>query len=115
MKLMCAASLAHHGLLYSVARLDLRDVDLSPVPAQHLASLASCVTRELSIRNVSGCDMVSILTSVKCQELHIRWQSLGREETKALVQAMETRVEKLILGEMVTLDPEALDEYRLVI
>ena len=113
---ICGLSLAHHGLLGSGFRfMTLDNVDLSPVPTQHMASLVSCVTDELGIWNVSGCDMVSILTSVKCQELHIRWQSLGREETKALVQAMETRVEKLILGEMVTLDPEALDEYRLVI
>ena len=42
----------------------LLDVDLSPVPAQHLASLALCVTFRLSIRNVSGCDLVSILTSL---------------------------------------------------
>ena len=46
-ELMCAATLAHHGLLGSVKMMALFDVDLSPVPAQHLASLASCVTGKL--------------------------------------------------------------------
>ena len=66
MELMCGASLAHHGLLYSVVELNLWDVDLSPVPEQHLASLVSCVTSELSIQNVIGCDLVSLLSSLKC-------------------------------------------------
>ena len=72
---MCSAKLAHHGLLGSVK---------SPVPAQRLASLASCVTWDLHINNVTGCDLVSLLSlGPKCQELYIR-QSLGREETLAL-------------------------------
>ena len=109
-ELMCAASLAHHGLLKSLEELCLMDVDLSAVPAQHLASLASCVT-SLYIQNVSGCDLVSILTSLKCQELTITSQSLGREETQALVQAMESGVKKVTLSDGVTLDMEALAEY----
>ena len=107
--LLCSASLAHHGLLSSVRKMTLCDVNLSPVPAQHLASLASCVTSDLHIQNVSGCNLVSILTSVKCKRLGI--YSLGREETKALVQAMESGVEEVMLGGRVTLDIEALTEY----
>ena len=107
----CAASLAHHGLLGSVRDLDLILVDLSPVPAQHLASLASCVTRRLNIEKVSGCDLVSLLSSLKCGNLTIYDQSLGREETQALVQAMESRVEKVELGNEVTLDIDTLIEY----
>merc|ERR1711971_1344301 len=68
-KLMCAASLAHYGLLYSVARLVLRYVGLSRVPAQQLASLTSRVTSELIIRNVSGGYLVSLLSSLKCKWL----------------------------------------------
>ena len=65
--LMCGASLAHQGLLGNVyrLRLGLCDVDLSPVPAQHLASLISCVTKRLRIQNLSGSDLVSVLTSLK--------------------------------------------------
>jgi len=93
--------------------LVLCNVDLSPVPAHHLASLASCVTSTLCIRNVSGCDLGTLLTFIKCQRLQIKRQSLGREETQALVQAMESHVEKVELGfgDSVTLDIEALTEY----
>ena len=44
-EIRAAASLAHHGLLGSVFEMWLRDVDLTSVPAEHLASLASCVTQ----------------------------------------------------------------------
>ena len=120
LRVICMASLAHHGLLGSVNMLSLGFVDLSPVPTQHLVSLASCVTRYLCINEVSGCDLVSLLKSVKCRILHIRRQTLGRELTQALVQAMESRVEKLRLCEFVRLgdkkgegkvDIEALTEY----
>ena len=115
---LCYASLAHHGLLDAVDNLELHD-DLSFVPAQHLASLVSCVTKVVSIKNVRGCDLVSIFTSLKCDRLVINNQSLGREETGALVQAMESGVRIVILGAMgdrerggeVTLDIGVLTEY----
>ena len=109
--LMCATSLAHHGLLSSTRMMTLLDVDLSPVPTQHLASLASCVTKGLLIENVSGCDLVSLYTSLKCTKLFITRQSLGREETQALVQAMESGVKEVRLRAGVTLDMKALAEY----
>ena len=108
--LECGASLAHHGLLGSVKKMTLRHVDRSSVYAQHLASLVSCVT-DLLIIDVSGCDLVSILTSLKCKKLKIRSQNLGREETQALVQAMESGVEEVRLCGEVTLDIESLTEY----
>ena len=76
-----------------------------------MASLASCVTSELIINNVSGCDLVSILTSLKCNWLLLCRQRLGREETQALVQAMESRVWRVSLESEVTLDIETLTEY----
>jgi len=108
---MCGASLAHHGLLGSVNYLNLDDVDLRPVPDQHLASLASYVTSCFLISQVSGCDLVSLLTSLKCQELDMGLQSLGREETQALVEAMESGVERVLLWSEVTLDIETLTKY----
>ena len=108
---MCGASLAHHGLLYSVREMRLYNIDLSPVPAQHLASLVSLVFHVFCIKNVSGCDLVSLLTNLKCREVSIDNQSLGREETRALVRAMESHVEALDLSDDVTLDVEALAEY----
>ena len=69
------------------------------------------MTISLRIGNVSGCDLVSILTSLKCHQLYITWQSLRREETQALVQAMESGVKKVTLWPQVKLDMEVLTEY----
>ena len=110
-ELICGASMAHHDLLSYQVTLFLKNIDLTQVPAQHLASLASCVTFCLDIENVSGCDLVSILISLKCEQLCINRQSLGQEETQSLVQAMESSVEMMWLGAEVTLDIEALVEY----
>ena len=110
-ELMCSASLAHHGLFDSVKMMALRDFDLSSVPAKYLASLASRVTGILRIQNVIGCDLVSILTSLKCEFLIIGGQNLGRKETRALVWAMDAVVEEVELHREVTLDMEALAEY----
>ena len=107
----CAVSLAHHRLLGSVKDMGLRNVDLTSVPAEHLASLVSSVSWSVYIENVSGCDLVTILDSVKSRWLVIKDQSLGREETQALVQAMESRVEEVVLREGVTLDIRDLGEY----
>ena len=71
-EIICCASLAHHGLLGSVGIMKLLGIDLSQVPTQHLASLASCVTGDLFIQNVSGCDLVSLLSSNSAL-----WASLG--------------------------------------
>ena len=106
-----AASLAHQGLLGSVTSVSLCDVYPTSLPAEHLASLVSSVTRILLIENVSGCDLVNILDSVNCTELSISSQSLGSEETQALVRAMESRVEDVELGDGVTLEIRNLMEY----
>ena len=87
------------------------DVDLTSVPAEHLASLASCVTRRVIITDVSGCGLVTILDIVKIKELVIRYQRLGSEETQALVRAMESGVEEVELDDGVTLDIRDLMEY----
>ena len=89
----------------------LQNVDLTSVPAEHLASLVSSVTEWLGIRNVSGCDLVNILESVKSIRLAIFRQSLGSEETQALVWAMESRVGWVGLDREVTLDIRDLMEY----
>ena len=107
----CAASLAHHGLLGSVQGMWLSNVDLTSIPAQHLASLASSVMMWVGIEYVSGCGLVTILDSAKIKWLDIRHQSLGSEETQALVRAMEFGVEKVELHEEATLDIRDLMEY----
>ena len=107
-----AAILAYHGLFGSVEEMLLRDVDLASVPAEHLASLASCVTG-LVFLNSARCDIIPVLKSIKTRELNILDRSLSSEETRALVRAMETRVEVVGLGggEEVSLDIRALTQY----
>ena len=116
------ASLAHHGmldcsmnlLLGPVNFVSLRDVDLASVPAEHLASLTSCVTHNFEIENVSNCDIVNIFDHVTCLGLDISRQTLSCEETQALVRAMETRVRDVVLGHRggeVSLDITALTQY----
>ena len=93
--------------------LRLQNIDLSPVPIEHLESLAYCVTGDVLIKNVSGCQqIVSILKHIDCVS-HLRFsnQSLGREETQALVQAMESGVGDVALLRDVTLDIKAFTEY----
>ena len=120
----CAASLVHHGVLRSVRRIGLVRVDLTSVPTEHLASLVSsavslqaqtfprCSVRgSVTIKNVSGCDLVTILDSVKSKALSMGHQSLGSEETRALVRAMESRVEEVHLCSELTLDMRVLMEY----
>ena len=104
----CAASLAHHGLLSSVEEMRLCDVDLTSVPAEHLASLASCVTRCVYIWNISGCGLVTILDNVKSKVLWIISQSLGSEETQALVRAMESGVEIVKMNYKVYIQPPTI-------
>ena len=85
-----------------------RDVDLTSVPAEHLASN---MTWRVFIENVRGCGLVTILDNVNCERLVLSCQSLGSEETQALVWAMESRVERVQLQAEVTLDIRGLMEY----
>ena len=104
----CAASMAHPGWLGSVKDMGTRDVDLTSVPAEHLASN---MTWRVFIENVRGCGLVTILDNVNCERLVLSCQSLGSEETQALVWAMESRVERVQLQAEVTLDIRGLMEY----
>ena len=106
--------MAHHGLLDSVESLYLWNVDLASIPAEHLASLVSCVTECVDIINVSNCDIVTILDNIKCEQLRIEsLQNLKSEETRVLVRAMESRLEVVQLGGLgeVSLDMAALTQY----
>ena len=110
----CAASLAHHKLLGFVNNIWLLNVDLTSVPDEHLASLVSGVETNINIENISDCGLVSILDSVRSEWLSIsnpNNQSLDSEETRALVRAMESRVEKVRICDGVTLDIKEMIEY----
>ena len=113
----CSEALAHHGLLGAVDYVTLVDVDrdklvdLSTIPAHHLVSLISSATRGVMIDHVTGCDLVSLIDSLKCKKLTIiLLRTLGMEETQALLRAMESRVEVVDLS-LVEIDIEALTKY----
>ena len=108
------ASLAHQRLLGRVPKLVLRDVDLTSVPAKHLASLAASVWWSVEIRNVSGCDLVTILDNIRIQDLFISRQRLSSKETEALLQALVSNVQRVWqvrLDIMVILDNTILIMY----
>ena len=105
-------------MLDSVEDMKLQDVDLASVPAEHLASLTSRVTSSFYIRNVSNFDMINILDNLKCtilgiceQSFDLRNNETSSEETRALVRAMESRVERVWLDMGVILDIMALTQY----
>ena len=107
----CAAILAHKGILVPET-LELVNVNLASIPVHHLTALISSVTGEVHIHGVSGCDLVTILDSIRCRYLYllVAKQSLGTEETEAMVKAMETYLERLDLyGDVV--DVETLNKY----
>ena len=95
------ASMAHHGLLGFFESIVLKDLDLRSVPSDQLAPLFSNVTRRVDFWNISGCG--PFMDILKCDVVGVFGQSLGIEETRALVQAMETRVRMITLGGCVTL------------
>ena len=108
----CAATLAYRGWIRDLDNIWLQEIDLSTVSIQHLISLLSSVKRTVNIGyEVTGLDLVTILDSLQCQEIRLGCERLGREETQALVRAMESRVEKVFLYNEIELDMEALAEY----
>ena len=87
-----SANLANKGLLGSVGEIHLRDIDLSSVPPDHLASLASCVVNDAHIGIVKGCSLVGFLDSLKCTNLILHWRiRAGTKEFHALNRATESR------------------------
>ena len=111
-----AASLAYYGRLKPVEHLQLKNVNLSKVSTEKMASLASSVEEYVYINNVNVCGLASILDQVKCNKLEITDQGLASEEIEALLRAMETRVDEVVIGFCVALKPgldyiKALTKY----
>ena len=106
----CAGILAHEGLLRPEMWMSLRDINLSSIPAEHMAALVSNVTEEVCVwESVIGCDLVTIINSVNIRSTFIGLPTLNNDEVHALARAMETRVEKVRLE--LTLMPEVLAIY----
>jgi len=111
------AVLAQNGLITQLNKeLFLRDRSLTTVTTPHLTSLIACVAEYVHIYNLSDC-LDTILDSVNCLQLSISRQILSSDETKALVQAMESRLERVRLGigiygtGNVTIDIDVLTKY----
>ena len=108
-----AAALASRGQLGTVRRLRLVSLPLSSVPALELGSLARCVRGvdyHLDIDGVTG-DLAPLLDNINCTSLSVRNMGLSTADTRALVAAMASRVQEVVLGGDVTLDMETLARY----
>ena len=105
----CGAALATLGHITQVLGLLLRDLDISPVPAEDLSSLVKC-SDAVIIDRVTG-DLSPVLSSFDGLSLAIANMSLSTADTQQLVAAMDTRVEWVRLGGDVTLDMDTLAQY----
>ena len=102
-----AALLAWEGYLTSVKYMNIRNMDISDIPCDQMAKLASIVTDRVVIWNIThNLDLSSILVSVQLDDMELR-----ETETRALVTAMRDRVERVWLCEGVTFDIEELCQY----
>ena len=107
-----AAALASRGQVGTVRRLRLVSLPLSSVPAPELGSLARCVRGvdyHLDIDGVTG-NLAPLLDNINCTSLSVRNMGLTTADTRALVAAMASRVQEVVLGD-VTLDMETLARY----
>ena len=114
----CAAALSTHGALTQAHRLNiaevktmnLRELDISTIPAEEVANLTQCIRESVEINNVHG-DLSPVLSNVKCDVLRISKATLSTAETQSLVTAMVSGVEKVELGRGVAVDMETLALY----
>ena len=90
-----AASFIHHGYITEVKNMRLVDINLSEAHASSLADVN--VTDYVFINNV-GSNIAPILSRIKCKWLSVWTMRLSSEDTAALVQGMQTSVERVRLG-----------------
>ena len=110
-ELKTAAQLAQEGYLSSVKHMYIMDMNISEIPSDKIAKLASIVTDSVIIANITNPTQLGpILSSVQSKELFLVDMSLSEKNTRALVTAM-TRVQEVTLLSDVTLDPELLSAY----
>ena len=90
------ATFIFYGYITEVKSMWLRNIDLSEVV--HASSLADVtVADSVQIINVSG-NIAPIISRITCPVLHTSRMRLSTEDTAALVQGMQTNVEKVQLG-----------------
>ena len=107
-----AALLAQEGYLTSVKYMDIRNMNTSEIPVDHMGKLASIVTERVIISNMTPASQLgSILANVQCSVLSLAKMDLSEADTRALVTAMSHRLERVDLHYHITLDLEALTAY----
>ena len=90
------ANLVSYGVIDSIQHLKL-EFRHDPL-GNYLQELIPCVTGTLDLCNLIKChDLTTLLDGVHCKVLDLATEKLNHEETEALVRAMRSRVEKLIL------------------
>ena len=99
--------MAKMGILTSLEKMWLQDIDISSIPSDNMAALSSVVTDCVCIDNVTG-NIQTILANVKCRELVIRDVNLDHDETECLLEAMRNNMEEVWLYMNVSLDINAL-------
>ena len=106
--LFSAASFIHHNYITEVERMLLENIK----EVVNVSSLADVnVTDCVYITNVSG-NIAPILSRIKCKCLCISKMMLSTEDTAALVQGMQTSLERVRLGDdLVELDMDTLLTY----
>ena len=99
------------GLLTSVESMKLFNIDISSIPEENMSALCSVVTDYVRIYNVTG-DVIPVLNSLQqCRELRIGGMTLDTDATRAMVTAMTHGVERVALGEWVSLEISVLTQY----
>jgi len=96
-EVLTAATLSKADHLTSVRWMVLKNIDISRIPPDSLASLATRVSWRVDIDNVTG-DLTTIVGNIKCEWLWISNQNLSSEVTQCLVTAMRDNVEVVRLG-----------------
>ena len=95
-ELLEAARLAQQSVLTNVKCMTLKNIDVSRIPHDNLASLSSIVTDVVWIDTVTE-NISAILENFKCRVLHIYNQTLCSDTTLCLLTAMRN-VEEVGLG-----------------
>ena len=109
-EILQTARLVYGGYIATIKHLKLGYINLNQIPPQHLTTLASCATERVSIIEVEG-DLSNVIKSAKCEQLNFSYITLDANQTMLLVEAVQDRIQQLIIGPDVLLDFDLLQNY----
>ena len=111
-QLRSASKLATDGYLTSLDFLNLKKINITDIHSDQISKLSMIVSKKYLIWGLKHSNQLSsILANVRSTELSLLSMNLDQTETRALVTAMEDRVEAVELGPGITLDTEQLVLY----